>query len=166
LTDVFPLRRGAHPSREDGMCAMEMVAWLAGEPHSDCPDCASPVLAAVVRAVNDRLPDDGAREWLLRPLVPRLVNSRADAGAERARALAIVDFVLRRFETRSVGTAERDAALWLLKRATSHDAPQAWIAGAVHALTGEGDLPLLVEQLHGIVQVPGTRSRSARANAS
>ncbi len=145
---------------------MEMVAWLAGEAHSDQPDCASPVLAALVRAINDRLASDSERERLLRPLVPILVNTRSDSGTERARALAIVDFVLRRLEAGPVGPQQRDAALWLLKRATSHDAPQAWIAGAVHVLAKPEDLILLVEQVQAIAQVSGTSSRSARANAS
>jgi hypothetical protein len=26
------LDRGAHGRREDGVCAMELVAWIAGEP--------------------------------------------------------------------------------------------------------------------------------------
>lgn len=38
------LREGAHGSREEGMCVMEAVAWFAGEPHSDSPDCASPII--------------------------------------------------------------------------------------------------------------------------
>ena len=32
------LSRGAHASREKGVCAMELVAWLAGEKHSDGRD--------------------------------------------------------------------------------------------------------------------------------
>jgi hypothetical protein len=34
------LKQGSHTAREYGMCAMEAVAWLAGEPHSDTPTCA------------------------------------------------------------------------------------------------------------------------------
>ena len=37
--------------RKNDLCAMEMVAWLAGEAHSDEPECACPVLAAMVRAL-------------------------------------------------------------------------------------------------------------------
>lgn len=94
LIEEFPLRRGAHPTRGDGMCAMEMVAWLAGEPHSDEPSCACPVLAAYVRACNDTL-GDGPRNRLLRPLVPLLVNSRGDRALERARGLAVIDALVR-----------------------------------------------------------------------
>ncbi len=94
LIDQHPLRRGAHSTRDDGMCAMEMVAWLAGEPHSDEPGCACPVLAAFVRACNDAMTDD-ARNRYLRPLVPLLVNSRGTAATERARGLLVVDTLVR-----------------------------------------------------------------------
>jgi hypothetical protein len=93
---------------------MEMVAWLAGEAHSDQPDCACPVLTAFVRALNDALPDDGLRTRLLRPLVPRLVNSRANASTELARGLAIGDAMVRHFlpmMLRAVGRASVAASL-------------------------------------------------------
>ncbi|MBX3463109.1 MAG: hypothetical protein KF830_08055 [Planctomycetes bacterium] len=95
LIDQHPLRRGAHATRDDGMCAMEMVAWLAGEPHSDEPTCACPVVAAFVRACNDAM-NDAARNRCLRPLVPRLVNTRASAAVERQRGLLVVDWLVRR----------------------------------------------------------------------
>lgn len=94
LIDQHPLRRGAHPSRDDGMCAMEMVAWLAGETHSDEPKCTCPVLAAIVRAVNDNLGDE-RRDALLRPLLPQLVNTRATATVERQRGLLVLDALVR-----------------------------------------------------------------------
>ncbi|MEC7582953.1 MAG: hypothetical protein VYE77_01435 [Planctomycetota bacterium] len=97
LFDQHPLRRGAHPSRDDGMCAMEMVAWLAGERHSDEPDCACPVIASFVRAVNDGLPSDEARDAMLRPLVPRFVNTRGNAADQRRRGLLVADAVVRHF---------------------------------------------------------------------
>ena len=36
------------------MCLMSLVAFLAGEPHSDAPGCASPVVQAFAVAVNDQ----------------------------------------------------------------------------------------------------------------
>ena len=75
------------------MCAMEMVAWLAGEPHSDEPSCVCPVAAALVRACNDAM-SDAARDRCLRPFVPRLVNTRGSAELERARGMFVVDWLL------------------------------------------------------------------------
>ena len=96
LIDQHPLRRGAHPTRDDGMCAMEMVAWLAGEEHSDEPVCACPVMAAFVRACNDSM-SDVARDRHLRPLVPQLVNTRGSAAAERMRGYLAIDALVRTF---------------------------------------------------------------------
>lgn len=76
------------------MCAMEMVAWLAGEPHSDEPKCSCPVLAAFVRACNDAM-SDPARNRHLRPLVPMLVNTRGSVALERVRGLILVDGLVR-----------------------------------------------------------------------
>lgn len=76
---------------------MEMVAWLAGEQHSDGPRCACPVVAAVVRAFNDALPSDAERSRHLRPLIPRLVNSRDVVHEERRRAFLVADYAVRVF---------------------------------------------------------------------
>jgi hypothetical protein len=95
LTEQYPLQRGSHPFREDGMCAMEMVAWLAGEAHSDEPMCACPVLTALVRAWNDAMSDQ-ARNLYLRPLVPMMVQTRSTRGVENVRGLMAVDCLVRR----------------------------------------------------------------------
>ncbi len=100
MTDLrrqFPIQHGRHPSPEDGLCAMEMVAWLAGEEHSDEPDCACPILTSLVRASNDLLPSDEARDRYLRPLIPRLVNTRSSAYVENQRAFLAVDCTVRFF---------------------------------------------------------------------
>jgi hypothetical protein len=94
ISERFPLAKGSHPSRVHGMCAMEMTAWLAGEEHSDEPRCTCPVISAFVRALNDALPDE-QRSALLRPLVPRLVNTRGDAALERARGRLVADMLVR-----------------------------------------------------------------------
>ncbi len=70
------LKHGAHSSPEDGLCAMEAVAFLSKEKHSDAPSCACPVISAVVRDWNDSISDDDTRTRLLRPLLPRLVGTR------------------------------------------------------------------------------------------
>ena len=92
--EQFSLAAGAHTTRDHGMCAMEMVAWLAGEPHSDEPQCACPVLGALVRACNDTM-SDAQRNRYLRPLVPRFVGTRASAAVERVRGMLVVDALVR-----------------------------------------------------------------------
>ena len=68
---VFNLSTGSHKSAEEGVCAMEAVAWLEGLPHTDRPECTCPVIAAYVRGINDNMPDRS----LLIPYLPRLVGT-------------------------------------------------------------------------------------------
>ena len=37
--DGIELKSGSHHARDHGVCVMEAVAWVAGEPHSDHPLC-------------------------------------------------------------------------------------------------------------------------------
>ena len=94
--ESYHLRSGSHTDVESGMCAMEFVAWLAEEPHSDAPECACPVLSAFVRAWNDSLP--GAdRDRLLKPVLARLVGSRSTPEVERQRGYLALDWMIREF---------------------------------------------------------------------
>src|SRR5579884_3524199 len=76
LIERVHLDEGTHANFEAGVCAMELVSYLAGEPFSDHPQCVCPVLGAFVRSWNDALPDD-ERDALLKPLLPRLIGTRA-----------------------------------------------------------------------------------------
>ncbi|MBR0682770.1 hypothetical protein GXW74_19920 [Roseomonas eburnea] len=89
-----PLSTGAHDPDSGAMCVMEAVAFVAGEPWSDSPACACPVIAAFCRAWNDGLPDD-ERNALLRPLIPRLVGTRGSRALEHRRALMAADYLVR-----------------------------------------------------------------------
>ena len=92
---TITLKSGSHATREEGVCAMEAVAWLAGEPHSDAPECASPVIAAFLRSWNDNLPTDEDRQRLLRPLVPLVIGTRADNATELWRSYMALDWLVR-----------------------------------------------------------------------
>lgn len=81
------LKKGAHANPRDGLCAMELVAYIERLPHSDAPPCTCPVIAAYVRSGNDRM-DDTTRQRLL-PYLPRLVGTVSPAHEQgRAEALA------------------------------------------------------------------------------
>jgi hypothetical protein len=84
LTDRH-LKEGAHNSPDEGMCVMEAVAYVAGEPFGDNPQCASPTIASMMRRWNDRLRTDADRDRLLKPLIPRLVGSRGSDEIEARR---------------------------------------------------------------------------------
>lgn len=87
------LESGSHEMRERGVCAMEAVAWIAGEPHSDHPQCACPVIAAFVRRLNDQLKDDERQR--LKRYIPQLIGSRSTPEVEMMRAYAAADHAVR-----------------------------------------------------------------------
>lgn len=90
----FHLSSGSHASIEQGACIMELVSWVAGEAWSDTPECACPVLCAFMQSWNDSLPD-AERDALLRPLIPRLVGTRATPEIEERRAMMAADWLIR-----------------------------------------------------------------------
>lgn len=87
------LKQGNHKTAEEGMCLLEAVAHVAGEPHSSHPACACPVLSSFGRFINDGwLPEE---RQLLIPLIPRLVGSQGPIEVEHRRAYMLVDATLR-----------------------------------------------------------------------
>jgi len=140
-----PLRAGAHPTRDDGVCAMEMVAWLAGEAHSDEPRCACPVLGALVRASNDAM-TDAQRDRFLRPF----------AALRLAQAFA----------------RHQRAALWVLQRAGEGVPPARFVAAAAQLARLQGDtaawsaVVALVERMVAITPATVAAADAATAAAA
>lgn len=89
-TDQYFLSKGKHTNPQDGKCAMEWVAYLAGEPHTDTPVCVSPVLTRFCIAFNDRLPD--AERQKLRPYLARTIGTVGD-GRDSERIRMCVEFL-------------------------------------------------------------------------
>jgi len=77
------LTRGRHKSPAHGACVMELASMLAGEEFSDRPRCVDPVIAAYLRAFNDRL--DHRRRQDLRPYASAVVGTSGSRSARRAR---------------------------------------------------------------------------------
>ena len=96
VIDNLTLLKGAHGRLDEGVCVMEAVAWVAGEPWSDHPKSASPVIAAFMRSWNDTL-DDDSRNRLLKPYVTRLVGTAAAPAVEDARAWMSLDWLVRTY---------------------------------------------------------------------
>jgi hypothetical protein len=65
---------------------MSLVAFLAGEPHSDLPGCASPLVQAFAVAVNDLMPR--AARQRLKPFAPRIIGT--DDGCDGVRAAVLL----------------------------------------------------------------------------
>jgi hypothetical protein len=93
MTDDYRLSHGKHIDPRIGRCAMEWVAHLAGEPHTDAPRCVSPVLRSLFIALNDQLEDDERPR--LRPYLARTIGT-ADDGHDYERELACRNLVLSR----------------------------------------------------------------------
>ena len=83
-----------HIIADNEMCVMEAVAYVAGEPWSDHPSCACPVITAFLVNWNDSLPD-ADRTRLLAPLVPRLVGTKSSPAIEDRRSYMALDWLIR-----------------------------------------------------------------------
>ena len=72
------------------MCLMSLVAFLAGEDHSDSPECASPVIQAFAVRINDNMAYEARQR--LKAFAPRIIGTNDGNDGLRAQ-------VLRRFLT-------------------------------------------------------------------
>ena len=95
--DSLVLKHGSHPTAEAGMCFNEAAAWLAGEKHSDAPDCVCPVIRAATMRLNDRIKDDALRTELLRPLLVKAIGTRSTREVMIKRGFIAADFACRVF---------------------------------------------------------------------
>lgn len=94
LDRVTTLAAGPNANPDQGLSALEAAAYLAGEPHSDQPACASPSIAAFIRTWGDGL-KQAERDGLLLPLVPRLVGTNGSEALERRRIAMVADWLVR-----------------------------------------------------------------------
>jgi len=92
LAEIVRLKKGSHKSPGDGVCTMELVAWMAGEKHSDNPACVSPVIAAFVPSFNDAL--DSAHRQRLAAVAARLIDTRGSSEQELLRRRLVWDWMI------------------------------------------------------------------------
>jgi hypothetical protein len=105
--DSLVLEKGVHAPSDAEMCVMEAVAYVAGEPWSDRPACASKVIGAFLRSWNDTLNDDD-RNRLLKPYVTRLVGTVGTAAQEDRRAWMCLDWLVRTYTPAWLRAAKLD----------------------------------------------------------
>jgi hypothetical protein len=90
------LKYGGHSENDEyRMCVMEAVSYVAGEPWSDAPRCACPVITVFMVSWNDSLPTDADRDRLLKPLIPLIVGTRSTPEVEKRRSLMAADWLVR-----------------------------------------------------------------------
>ena len=131
--DTLTLHHGAHNTFDDGHCALEVVAWLAGEPHTDRPKCTCPAIAAFSRSWNDGLPDED-RDRLMRDLIPRMVGTRGSADIQDRRAIRCADWAVRTYTPpwlRLAGLGQHADILAGLDPLTTIEALQAATSGPI-----------------------------------
>jgi hypothetical protein len=86
------LKSGSHlPDGE--FCVMEAVAYVAGEKWSDSPECASPSISGFLRCWNDGMNDEDRQ--MLKPFIPKLVNSRGSDDLEQRRYMLAFNWAIR-----------------------------------------------------------------------
>ena len=90
--ETLELLKGSHDD-DNGKCALEAVAWLVGEKHSDHPACVSPVLGAFCRSWNDSLDDVNRQK--LKPYLVRLIGTAGDAARDQRRSWMAMDWLAR-----------------------------------------------------------------------
>ena len=107
---------------EDGrMCIMSLVAFMAGEGHTDRPRCASPLIACYAIPVNDNMPHDVRQR--LKAFAPRLMGTNDGCDSQRIIVLrrVLIEEVMPRIGQVAGASARRPAGprrLWMrLRRA-------------------------------------------------
>lgn len=88
------LEAGAHLDPTDGACLMELTSLLAGERFTDRPHCADPVLAELVRDVNDAISFDGRQR--LASTAPYMIGLVGDDRIAPAVVAAVAGVALSR----------------------------------------------------------------------
>ena len=88
--DHFTIAHGKHESWNEGACVMEAVSYVAGEKFSDHPACTSTLIGEFLRAWNDAMNDDDRQ--MLKPLIPKLVGTKAGKAVELRRSYLALDW--------------------------------------------------------------------------
>jgi hypothetical protein len=96
------------------MCVMELSSLLAGERFSDQPASVDPVIAALLRIINDVMDGDERRRLI--PYASRVIGTAGGLRARRARARICARYVGKRVVVRPEPWGAR-AATRALRRA-------------------------------------------------
>ena len=114
-------RVGTRSQRQ--LCVMSLVALMAGERHSDRPDCACPVITAYAIKLNDALDDEKRQK--LKPFAPRIIGTQDGYAEERARFLVskiLCDVLPRLLNERCADSSDIAADMQLMAGEPARDA--------------------------------------------
>jgi hypothetical protein len=107
LLTTLKLAKGSHKTPGRSMCIMECEAFIAGEAHSDRPDCVSPSLGNAARSINDWMTQKERDEWLA-PMLGQFAGTRGTAEHERKRAYIAADYAVRVFAPMALRAHKRE----------------------------------------------------------
>src|SRR5689334_6408779 len=92
--DKVELKAGQHKSPDEGMCLLELAAYLSPKSaFTDHPKCVSPVLGQFGRSWNDAL-DDESRQ-MLKPYAVKLLDTNTGKRDDEIRAWMLTDWLAR-----------------------------------------------------------------------
>jgi len=132
LTTRITLAYGDHEKPGPEMCIMEAEAWIAGETHTDKPQCVCPVLGQAARSIND-LMKQKERNELLAPMLGQFAGTRGTTEHERIRGFIAADYAARKFEPihlRALGLVEDAVRLESLRPVVNEETARAAFATA------------------------------------
>lgn len=109
IPEPIMLQCGAHESPGEGMCAMELCAYLTNEEFSDKPHCVCPIIANICRPLNDFLNIDN-RNPFFKPLLPLLLGTN-QYHLQLKRGWMCTDYVVRKLLPDKVAQASKLRAL-------------------------------------------------------
>jgi hypothetical protein len=137
LETLTPRKGACGPNDELRGCTMELVSWVAGEPWSEKPLCACPVITVFVNTWNDCLFGDGARDRLLKPLVALMVGTRSTPAVEQRRVAMAVDWLFRVNATEWLRAAGLEAHAKTLEQFADYIASGEEVAQTVAAMADD-----------------------------
>ena len=92
--DQLTLTAGVHVDH-DGMCVMEAVSYVAGEPWTDSPQCVSEVISTFLRKWNDDMECDDRQ--MLKQLIPVVIGTAGSDAEENRRRQMISTWLFRSY---------------------------------------------------------------------
>jgi hypothetical protein len=138
--------------------ASEIASWLAGESHSDYPECVSVVVATLIREWNNALADSD-RTRLLLPLLPAILHTRASDALEWVRGMQAADWVVRSFLPTWL-----ESAVLMDEAGLLQTLPE--LREAADITLAQSTLDDVYRRAHAAYDVVGTPMREAKGQAS
>jgi hypothetical protein len=171
--DRVELVSGTIGNPGDGrMCLMSLVAFLAGEEHTDAPGCASPLIQAFAVRINDSMPYEVRQR--LKPFAPRIIGTNDGLDGVRAEVLCQILAVGALAEVQDHSLNEPTALaggwrpmLWRLWRWLRKDAHQRLLACAMSIDDGISTADYAARLIVRLARnAPDTRAREDTWNAA